>query len=214
MLWACLSLPFHLAFSSLQVFAQWFGSQVYTTCFQLVVAMFYRSLNLNMTFPYLLDSCSVSSSVLPGPFDLLYMVSLLPFQSYFTLQNFVSCFRLSGGLTSLFRRGFTLLCPVPKRSRSKRRRRWYHRHYHRRVKFLHRSRPPCPKLPNIKATLPQRFCRHVTTLTSMCLSSVANLITPSSCIMAISSLPAYIAVSSLLSSSNFFISVVSWYAIA
>ena len=211
MLWACLSLPFHLVITCLQVVARWSGTQAFTTCFQIFLAMFYRSLNLNMHFPYFLNSCRVSSSsssILPGPSEFFALVTLVPFQFYFLVQNSFSWFCFSGGLLGAFSRGLTSLCPSPvtpspshSQSKRRRRRRVYYRHYHRRVRFLHRPRPPCPKLPSIPASWPRRLSRRLTAFSTVLMSSAIRAVTPSFCFLVISGLPAAFAFVSLRHSS-------------
>ena len=227
MLWACLSLPFHLVITCLQVVARWSGTQAFTTCFQIFLAMFYRSLNLNMHFPYFLNSCRVSSSsssILPGPSEFFALVTLVPFHLYFLVQNTLLWFCFSGGLLGAFSRGLKSLCPSPvnpspSHSRSKRRRcrcrrrQVYHRHYHCRVKFLHHPCPLCPKLPTIPASLPCRFSRRLTALSTSLVSSVTSAFTPSSCFLVLSGVPASFAIMSLARSSTFIHQAVSWYVL-
>ncbi len=185
-----------------------------------MLAMFHRSVNLNMTYPYFLNSCSaVSPSLAPGPSEFFALVTLAPFQSYFlALQTFL-CFRLSGGFAGACRGSWNFiqssLLPTSRSRTSKVPRRRYHRHYHRRVKFLHHPRPPCPKLPSPSkpTSVPRRLCRRIITNTTSLVSTVTRAFTPSSCLAVISVLPAYFAVSSCFHPS-FFHQVVSWYTIA
>ena len=166
MLWSCLVLPLYFAKSSLQVLSSWFTSQVYSTCTQSMMGLYHRSLNLNFTFPYFLLCSSVSPSVLEfGPSDLLSTLSILPLSTYCLLHSSISCFRLAGGISGYLNRRFGLDCPLlrkiefpfatspPKSNYPSRRR--YHRHYHRRVKFLHHPRPKLFK----PANQPSRLCR-------------------------------------------------------
>ena len=176
-LWSCLVLPFYFVKSFSKVLANWSNSQVYTTCIQSIVSLFHRSDNLNSLYPYFLlcGSVSLPSVCAFGPTDLMSQFSLY---TYFLLRSCMSWFHCSGGFSGFLDRRYGLQCPllhqlkfpfesIASPSRPKhRRRRWYHRHYHRRVKFLHHPRPKLVKPVSLQISRSRK---------SVCRSAIAVL---------------------------------------
>ena len=193
MLWSCFVLPFYFVRSFSKVLATWLNSQVYATCIQSITSLFNRSNNLNSLYPYFLCACSVSlpSVCVFGPTDLMSQLSLLPFYTYFLLRSCMSWFHCSGGLSSFLSRRCGLHCPrlhhfefpfesIASPSRPKhRRRRWYHRHYHRRMKFLHHPRPKLVKPVSLQPSRSHKsICRSTVAVLS-CVTTFAFRSCPS-----------------------------------